>query len=86
VVQEALSLGALGYVSKTRVGSDLLPAVDPVLVGREFVSDGLAGRCHKVQAATASINTHSGVVNHGKAQFKRIETVGIPQCPDCQYS
>jgi DNA-binding NarL/FixJ family response regulator len=43
VVQEALSLGALGYVSKTRVGSDLLPALDAVLVGRQFVSDGLAG-------------------------------------------
>jgi DNA-binding NarL/FixJ family response regulator len=43
MVQEALSLGALGYVSKTRVGSDLSPAVDAVLVGRKFVSDGLAG-------------------------------------------
>jgi len=43
VVQAALSLGALGYVSKTRVESDLLAAVDAVLEGRQFVSVGLRG-------------------------------------------
>lgn len=43
MVQEALSVGALAYVSKTRAGRDLSPAVDAVLVGRKFVSDGLAG-------------------------------------------
>jgi len=32
VVQEALSLGALGYVHKPRAQSDLLPAVEAVLV------------------------------------------------------
>ena len=42
--QEALSVGALGYVSKTRAGSDLLPAVDAVLEGNQFVSSGLAGQ------------------------------------------
>ena len=41
VVQVALSLGALGYVLKSRVGSDLLPAVDAVRQGRQFVSSGL---------------------------------------------
>jgi DNA-binding NarL/FixJ family response regulator len=43
MVQEALSVGALAYVSETRAGRDLSPAVDAVLVGRKFVSDGLAG-------------------------------------------
>jgi DNA-binding NarL/FixJ family response regulator len=38
VVQEALSLGALGYVVKAHVGSDLSAAVDAVIVGRQFVS------------------------------------------------
>jgi DNA-binding NarL/FixJ family response regulator len=38
VVQEALSLGAWGYVAKARAGSDLLPAVDAVLQGKHFVS------------------------------------------------
>jgi len=43
VVQEALSLGALGYVVKTQAGSELLPAVKMILEGRQFVSSGLAG-------------------------------------------
>jgi DNA-binding NarL/FixJ family response regulator len=38
VVQEALSLGAWGYVAKTRAGSDLLAAVESVLRGKPFVS------------------------------------------------
>ena len=36
VVQEALSLGALGYVVKTRAGVDLIAAVDAVRQGRRF--------------------------------------------------
>jgi DNA-binding NarL/FixJ family response regulator len=42
-VQEALNLGARGYVFKTRTAIDLLPAVEAVLDGRRFVSDGLSG-------------------------------------------
>jgi DNA-binding NarL/FixJ family response regulator len=41
LVQEALSLGAQGYVAKARVGRDLLVAVEEVLQGRRFVSCGL---------------------------------------------
>jgi DNA-binding NarL/FixJ family response regulator len=40
VVQEAFSLGAWGYVAKTRVGSELLAAVEEVLQGRRFVGTG----------------------------------------------
>ena len=42
LVQEALSLGAQGYVVKTRLESDLLVAVEAVLQGRQFVSSGLS--------------------------------------------
>ena len=42
VVQEALSLGALGYVIKAYAGSELLAAVEAVLHGKQFVSSGLA--------------------------------------------
>ena len=42
VLQEALNLGAKGYVVKTNVASDLLAAVDAALGGRSFVSGGLA--------------------------------------------
>jgi DNA-binding NarL/FixJ family response regulator len=41
VVQEGLTLGALGYVLKARAGSELLPAVEAVLQGRRFVSSNL---------------------------------------------
>jgi DNA-binding NarL/FixJ family response regulator len=39
VVQEAISLGALGYVLKARAGTELLAAVDAVREGRKFVSN-----------------------------------------------
>ena len=38
VIEAALSLGALAYVVKTRAETDLLAAVDSVLLGRKFVS------------------------------------------------
>jgi DNA-binding NarL/FixJ family response regulator len=40
VVQEALSTGALGYVVKTRAGSELLAAVEAVCQGTTFVGKG----------------------------------------------
>ena len=43
VVQEALALGALGYVVKAHAGTELLAAVEAVLKGRQFVSGGLSG-------------------------------------------
>jgi len=44
VVQEALSLGAAGYVLKAQDGTGLLAAVDAVLQGKQFVSSGLTGQ------------------------------------------
>jgi DNA-binding NarL/FixJ family response regulator len=38
IVQEAFSLGAWGYVVKTRAGRDLLTAVEAVISGKQFVS------------------------------------------------
>jgi DNA-binding NarL/FixJ family response regulator len=38
VIQEALSLGAWGYVLKARAGSDLLAAIEAVTLGKRFVS------------------------------------------------
>jgi DNA-binding NarL/FixJ family response regulator len=42
-VQEALGLGARGYVVKAHAGSELLLAVGAVLEGRQFISVGLSG-------------------------------------------
>jgi DNA-binding NarL/FixJ family response regulator len=41
VVQAGLSTGALGYVRKTDVKRELLPAMDAVLRGKQFVSSSL---------------------------------------------
>jgi DNA-binding NarL/FixJ family response regulator len=47
-VQEALALGAWGYVVKTMASTDLLAAVDAVCDGRKFVSDGFVkAQCSK---------------------------------------
>jgi DNA-binding NarL/FixJ family response regulator len=43
VAQEALALGALGYVVKARAGRELLAAVEAVTQGKLFVSAGLTG-------------------------------------------
>jgi len=43
VVRAALGTGALGYVLKTDAQNELLPAVDGVLRGKQFVSSGLKG-------------------------------------------
>jgi CheY-like chemotaxis protein len=43
VVQVALSTGAQGYVYKTRASNDLLPAIDAVLRGKQFVTAMLGG-------------------------------------------
>lgn len=36
VIEEALKLGAWGYVVKVKAGTELLPAVDAVLQGKQF--------------------------------------------------
>jgi DNA-binding NarL/FixJ family response regulator len=38
IIQEALTLGAWGYIFKSRAGSHLLQAIDAVLSGERFVS------------------------------------------------
>jgi len=43
MVEEALRLGALGYVVKAHAGTELLAAVEAVSQGRQFVSCGLSG-------------------------------------------
>ncbi len=41
VVQEAMDSGALGYVQKTKAGTDLRVAMESVLEGVQFISRGL---------------------------------------------
>ena len=57
VVQEAFTLGAWGYVLKTRAASDLLAALEAVLEGGQFVSPGLVR--HNCSDATATLAPQS---------------------------
>jgi DNA-binding NarL/FixJ family response regulator len=76
VVQEALALGALGYVVKAHAGSELLPAVEAVLQGRQFVSSGLSGhyspprRIRKLSTAPMSRSHHLYRKNGDQAQLR----------------
>ena len=44
IVEEAFRLGAQGYVHKLRAQSDLVPAIEAVLAGKQFVSGNLEFR------------------------------------------
>lgn len=44
VVQEALGLGALGYIVKAHAGRELIAGVEAVREGRLFVSSGVSGQ------------------------------------------
>jgi DNA-binding NarL/FixJ family response regulator len=61
MAQAALSLGALGYVVKARVASDLPAALEAVCEGRQFVSRGLSG--HK-SAGVTDAPTPRGDISH----------------------
>jgi hypothetical protein len=42
IVRKALSLGAHGYIQKLSAATDLLPAIDAVRAGQQFVSRSVA--------------------------------------------
>jgi DNA-binding NarL/FixJ family response regulator len=41
IISEALGHGALGFVLKTDVGSELLPAIEAIISGEGFISSGI---------------------------------------------
>jgi DNA-binding NarL/FixJ family response regulator len=43
IMKEAIALGAMGYVIKAKVESELLKAIDLVLEGKQFIGSGLTG-------------------------------------------
>jgi DNA-binding NarL/FixJ family response regulator len=52
-VQAALNCGGQGYVLKTYAGSELWPATEAVLEGKQYVSSGVVGfRDSKLRQAT----------------------------------
>jgi CheY-like chemotaxis protein len=65
VVEEALSTGASGYVVKSNAGSELLPAIEAVLRGKQFVSAGLNDR-NSIDTADRAL--HEKVVARSRFQ------------------
>jgi DNA-binding NarL/FixJ family response regulator len=51
-VQEAFRIGAMAYVTKRVARKELLPAVDAVLDGKQFVSGGLTAQEFTTQPPT----------------------------------
>lgn len=62
VVREALSSGAVGYIYKLRVASELLPAIDTVLRGKQFVGGDLEGEFGEHTAAQAPPYRHEMLI------------------------
>jgi DNA-binding NarL/FixJ family response regulator len=88
IVQEALSLGAWGYVVKTRARSDLLAAVEAVISGKQFVSGTQGNYNFNSKRRTvdglsleSNANSVSGAVNHVKPQSKQTKSLGNTQTP-----
>lgn len=60
-VRAGLSTGALGYVCKVDSQSDLLPAIEAVLQGRQFVSSGIKGYKPAHALATKTGHRHEAL-------------------------
>jgi DNA-binding NarL/FixJ family response regulator len=58
VVRAALGTGALGYVLKTDAGRELLPAVDAVLGGKQFLSSSVNGHQFTDTSAEKAAHRH----------------------------
>jgi DNA-binding NarL/FixJ family response regulator len=62
VVKEALKMGGSGYVYKLHVGSELLPAIETVLRGKQFVSSDLEGEFSESTAGQAPPHNHEMLI------------------------
>lgn len=61
IVRAGLSTGALGYVCKVDSQSDLLPAIEAVLQGRQFVSSSVKGYKPAHAQATKTGHRHEAL-------------------------
>jgi DNA-binding NarL/FixJ family response regulator len=73
VLQAALSTGAQGYVYKSRAQSDLLPAIETVLRGEQFVSAEIEGAKPADAAEQRAPHRH-------EALFYRDDAVFLDRC------
>jgi DNA-binding NarL/FixJ family response regulator len=69
VVRAALDTGALGFVCKIDAGDELLPAVDAVLRGKQFVSSSLKGYVFTDTSAERAPHRHEVLFYSDEAVF-----------------
>jgi DNA-binding NarL/FixJ family response regulator len=62
VVREALNVGGAGYVYKLHVASELLPAIETVLGGKQFVGSGLKDEFSESTARQAPQHSHEMII------------------------
>jgi DNA-binding NarL/FixJ family response regulator len=87
VAQEGLDLGALGYVVKAHAGRELLIAVEAVVRGKRFLSEGLESRgasiTYRIDANERLIRTRCvGLVTFDQVIHHFRELERDPVCPD----
>ena len=63
LVQEALSLGASGYVVKAMAGSDLLTAIEAIISGKQFASSILGDHHSHRDASHAPRSSYHGYLS-----------------------
>jgi DNA-binding NarL/FixJ family response regulator len=69
IVRAGLSAGALGYVCKADSRRDLLPAIETVLQGRQFVSSSIKGYQPAPVLATRAAHRHEALFYPDDAVF-----------------
>ena len=70
IVQEALGLGAAGYVIKAQTGSDLIAAISAARDGRKFVSPTVDGHKHQQGPDSRSFGEHTSLSPSDTTNFK----------------
>jgi len=77
IVEAALSTGAGGYVVKSNAGSELVPAIEAVLCGKQFVSAGLNDR-NSIDTANRAL--HERIV--APSRLQNVERHELRLCGD----
>jgi DNA-binding NarL/FixJ family response regulator len=81
LVQEALALGALGYVVKCDAGNELLIAVEAVVQGRQYLSSGLSSHNRADATDTQAIRS----LTQAGSPIAGTEKKGLPRSHEVEF-
>ncbi len=85
IVRKALSLGARGYIQKASAATDLLPAIDAVLAGEQFVSRSVAFS-EPADASARHVSTSISAENTVVFPGRRPDVAGAAEDIRAQYA